>query len=469
MKKIDRRKFLRGSAYSAAMISLSNALKMANAQGDKKNVLFISIDDMSDWAGPFGTSYQTVHTPGIDKLAAMGTTFTRAYCAAPACGPSRTAVMSGVHPLGYSDEGWGPFRNYVGNTKVIPQLFKDAGYNVMGAGKLFHGIYSKDEKVEWQDQNYEAGIWSNYYKMPPDPQIHPNYNFSWGPLYSGNEESMPDRKILRWAKDRLSEQQTDPFFLGVGFYRPHLPWFVPQKYFDMYPLDGIRVPDVPLFDLNDVPAKGRALSLGPDGKGDHANVIAKGEWKKAVQAYLASITFADNCLLELINTFQASPHKDNTIIVLWTDHGWHLGEKLGWRKFKLWERATKVPLLMAGPGIAAGVKNDNIVSLMDVKPTLTDLAMGMTTTSEHGTSLKSVLQNPNIKTDRKAVTSWGDGNDRHVSVRSGRWRYILYSDGSQELYDHSVDPKEHVNLLSKDSAAAKLAGVVSSLRSVVGK
>lgn len=467
---MKRRSFLEVGAKGAAILGLSKAFPEILAQAGNKNILFISIDDMSDWAGPFGTANQKVYTPGIDKLAAMGTTFTKAYCAAPACGPSRTALMTGVHPLGYFDEGWGPFNQYAKPEQAIPKIFLDAGYKVLGTGKLFHGQYDyEDPNIGFKDPSVDPNMWSDYKNLPADPLIkdgHMGSKIVWGPLYSNDEEAMPDRQILRWAQDRLLENHGKPLFLGVGFYRPHLPWFVPQRFFDMYPLEGIKIPDVPFHDLEDVPAPGRSMSLASK---DHQIITGEGNWAKAIQAYLASMSFADDCLLQLLDSLEKGPNKDNTMIVLWTDHGWHLGEKLGWRKFKLWERATKVPLIFAGPGIAKGAKNDSVVSLMDVKPTLTEMALGQTTTSEYGISLRGHLSSPGQNKSRPVVTAWGPANDRHVSVRSDRWRYIQYADGSEELYDHDADPKEHINLLAQESSKALLAGTVSALRAVIGR
>jgi arylsulfatase A-like enzyme len=466
---MKRRRFITDSAQGIAALSLAAQFPELFADPGKTNVLFVSIDDMSDWAGPFGTANQKVFTPGLDKLAAMGTTFTRAYCAAPACGPSRNAVMSGVHPINYSDDGWGHFRQYAGNSVVIPQLFKDAGYKVLGAGKLFHGAFTKDDRAEFENPSVEPAMWNEYKNFPPDPlvaQMEKSAKIKFGPLYSDNEEGMPDRQILRWAQQQISQTHDRPFFLGVGFYRPHLPWFLPQRFFDLYPLDQIRIPDVPIDDLADIPQKGQDLSLKGD---DHRTILSEGNWAKAIQAYLASMTFADDCLLQLLNSLEASPHKDQTLIVLWTDHGWHLGEKLGWRKFKLWERATKVPLIFAGPGVAKGAKNNSVVSLMDVRPTLVDLAFGQTVSSEFGVSLREHLSNPAKPLNRPVVTAWGKPEDRHVTVRTDRWRYILYSDGTEELYDHDADPKEHFNLLATEKSKSLLQDTVRALKAVVGR
>lgn len=377
--------------------------------------------------------------------------------------------MSGVHPLRYSDDGWGHFRQYSGDTPVIPEIFMKEGYSVLGAGKLFHGAYSNDERVEFDNPNVDPAMWTAYKNLPPDTQVASRESrgkISFGPLYSDNEEAIPDRQILRWAQDQLSLNHAKPFFLGVGFFRPHLPFFVPQRFFDMYPLDQIKIPDVPVDDLSDVPAKGQALSLG---NRDHQTITAAGNWAKVIQAYLASLTFADDCVLQLLNTLESSTHRDTTLIVLWSDNGWHLGEKLGWRKFKLWERATKVPLIMAGPGIARGVINSSVVSLMDIKPTLADLALGKIVPSEFGISLREHVSSPGKILNRPVVTAWGTSNDRHVSVRTDRWRYILYSDGTEELYDHDVDPKEHINLLADESSKRLLINPVKALRAVIGR
>lgn len=472
--KINRREFIGTSIGAGVTIALGSSLQqIAQASAKGKNILFISIDDLNDWGGPFGTAYQKVYTPGIDLLSSMGTTFTKAYCGAPACGPSRNSLMTGLHPMNMPDQGWEPFYKYTGRENSIPQIFKDGGYHVMGGGKLFHGHHNhKDPNIPWQDTN-DPGVWDEYFKTPDDPTVFEKVNkdhshFVFGSHYPGNEESMPDRKTLKWAKDKLAANYGKPFFLGVGFYRPHLPWLVPQKYFDMYPLDKIVIPEAPFHDLEDVPEKGKDLSGGSD----HRRMLKDNEWKKAIQGYLASITFADNCLLELLNSLNASKHKDNTLIVLWTDHGWHLGEKLGWRKFKLWERATKVPMIFAGPGVAKNVKNDNVVSLMDIKPTITDMLLDNKKPSQYGESMKALLSNPTRREDRAAVTSVsesGDGSKKAFSVRNARWRYIEYSDGTAELYDHHADAQEHFNLLAKESSKKHLDSIVAMLKSKAGK
>jgi arylsulfatase A-like enzyme len=476
-KSIDRRDFITTTVGAGITIALgANFRQIAEASAKGKNILFVSIDDLNDWGGPFGTAYQKVHTPGIDLLSSMGTTFTKAYCAAPACGPSRNSLMTGVHPLNMPNSGWEPFYTYTSRENSIPKIFKDSGYHVMGGGKLFHGHHNhKDPKIPWEDSTNDPGVWNEYFKTPDDPTIHPKVNgpegnghFVYGAHYPGKEEDMPDRKTLKWAKDKLAANYTKPFFLGVGFYRPHLPWLVPQKYFDLYPLDKIVKPDVPFHDLDDVPEKARDRSGGRD----HKRMLRGDEWKKAIQGYLASITFADNCLYELIQTLNASKYKNDTLIVLWTDHGWHLGEKLGWRKFKLWERATKVPLVFAGPGVAKNVKNENVVSLMDVKPTITDMLLNNKKPAQFGESMKSILSTPSRKEDRSAVTAMSEDSEgklKAYSVRNARWRYIEHSDGTAELYDHDADPKEHINLLARENSRNHLQSIVRMLKSKAGK
>lgn len=476
-KNIDRRDFIGTTIGAGITIALgANFRQIAEASAKGKNILFISIDDLNDWGGPFGTAHQKVYTPGIDLLSSMGTTFTRAYCAAPACGPSRNSLMTGVHPLNMNNKGWEPFYTYAPRENSIPQIFKNGGYHVMGGGKLFHGQHDhRDPNIPWLDKANDPGVWHEYFKTPDDPTVYGKVNapeghghFVFGAHYPGNEEQMPDRKTLKWAKDKLAANYTKPFFLGVGIYRPHLPWLVPKKYFDMYPLDKIVKPEVPFHDLEDVPDKGKDRSGGSD----HKRMLQGNEWRKAIQGYLASVTFADNCLLELIQALNASKYKDNTLIVLWTDHGWHLGEKLGWRKFKLWERAAKVPLIFAGPGVAKGVKNDNVVSLMDIKPTITDMLLDNKKGSQFGESMKSLLATPARREDRSAVTAFSendDGTKKAFSVRNARWRYIEYSDGSAELYDHDTDPKEHFNLLAREKSRDQLKSVVAMLKSKAGR
>jgi arylsulfatase A-like enzyme len=259
---------------------------------------------------------------------------------------------------------------------------------------------------------------------------------------------MGDMKSVAWASKELAKQHDKPFFLACGISKPHLPWYVPQKYFDMYPLENITLPIAKEDDLDDVPPEGKRLALR---SGDHKFVTEHGIWKKGVQGYLASISFADACIGKLLDALETSAYAANTIVVLWSDHGWHLGEKLHWRKFALWEEATRNVFIVSAPGVTkAGTRCDRTVSAMDIYPMLIDLCGLTAKPGLEGVSIMPLLKNPSAKWEHPAITTYERGNH---SVRNERWRYIRYHDGTEELYDHDTDQMEWTNLAGKPQYA----------------
>jgi arylsulfatase A-like enzyme len=267
---------------------------------------------------------------------------------------------------------------------------------------------------------------------------------------------MPDYRTASWAAGFLAHKQDRPFFLAVGFIKPHLPFYAPRKYFYLYPLDKVELPKVLANDLDDVPPAGVRLARP---EGDHKKVVAAGQWKKAVQAYLACVSFADAQVGRVLEALAAGPHAGNTVVVLWGDHGWHLGEKQHWRKFALWEEATRTTFIVTAPGLAgAGRRCGRTVSLMDVYPTLTELCGLKPRPGPEARSLVPLLRDPGREWGHPALTTHGRNNH---AVRSERWRYIRYADGSEELYDHDADPLEWKNLAGDAKYAAvkkELAG-----------
>jgi arylsulfatase A-like enzyme len=399
-------------------------------------VLFIAVDDLNDWVGFLG-GYPDVKTPHLDKLAARGVAFTRAYCSAPACNPSRASLLCGVAPstsgVYHNNQPW---RKAMPDVVTLPRYFMDHGYHVIGSGKIFHGGFP------------DRGSWHDYFKGGGDPKpsdrpvngLPRTAHFDWGPLDAGDER-MGDFKTVDWAIEQLGRKHEKPLFLAVGLHKPHLPWYVPRKYFELYPLDKIQRPIAPADDLDDVPPAGRQMART---KADHLRVVESKNWERAVQGYLASISFADAQIGRLIDALDTSPTADRTIVVLWGDHGWHLGEKQHWRKFALWEEATRAPLVIVAPGVAkTGGRCGRTVSLLDLYPTLVDLCGLPAKTGLDGHSLKPLLADPNAAWDHPAVTTHRRANH---AVRTERYRYIRYHDGSEELYDHDVDPLEHRNL-----------------------
>lgn len=408
---------------------------------ERPNVLFIAIDDLNDWVGILG-GHPQAHTPNLDRLAGRGLAFTNAHTVAPACNPSRTALLTGIHPstsgVYYNGQDW---RSALPDAVTLPQYFMANGYRTIGAGKIFHGDPDPRSWHEYFPSRERNKPDDPYPEEAPLNELFMAMNFDWGPVQV-DDTKMGDAQVVSWAIEQLAKPQTEPFFLATGIYRPHLPWYVPQEYFEPYPLDEIQLPPVVEDDLDDVPDAASAFTSS----WDHSRVVDSGQWKAAVQGYLASIAFADAQLGRLIDAFEASRYADNTIVVLWSDHGWHLGEKEHWRKFTLWERATRTPLVVIAPGLTEpAMRTSKPVSLLDLYPTLVDLA-GLPPREElQGQSLRPLLEDVEANWTRPALTTHGPGNH---SLRSERYRYTRYADGSEELYDHDSDPNEWTNVAS---------------------
>ncbi|MHC4351734.1 MAG: sulfatase-like hydrolase/transferase [Planctomycetota bacterium] len=448
---MNRRDFLRLTAAGAAALSVPNMAFSAGSARNKPNVLFMAIDDLNDWTGCLG-GHPDVKTPNLDKLASRGVLFTNAHCSAPACNPSRASLMTGILP---STSGVyhnpDPWRNSpaLKDAATIPQHFMAHGYSAVGGGKIYHGAFP--DPPSWQSY-----FPSQKQNKPPDPEppnqpingIPKTAHFDWGPV-DVPDRDMGDRKVAAWATEQLKKKHDKPFFLACGFFRPHLPWYVPNKYFDMYPPDKITLPNVNDNDLDDVPELGKKMARP---ERDHAKVVKHKQWRKAVQGYLASITFVDTCVGRVIKALDKSAYADNTIVVLWSDHGWHLGEKLHWRKFSLWEEATHNVLMAVVPGVTkARQRCSRPVTMVDIYPTLIELC-GLTPKKElEGKSLVPLLRNPQARWDRPALTTHGRNNH---SLRGERFRYIRYSDGTEELYDHEKDALEWTNLANDPKYAA---------------
>ena len=422
---------------------------------ERPNILFIPVDDLNHWVGHLGRNAQTI-TPNLDRLAARGVSFSRAYCAAPACNPSRVALLSGRRP-----STTGVYRNADAWESKIPSAetlnvqLKNAGYFTAASGKIYHHGAGRPE--DWD------AVQAKPANLPRAKSLKSGGagKLSYSQL-DGGDEVMPDFHVVNFAIEQLQRAAGDkPFFVACGIFRPHLAWNVPKKYFDMHPLDQIELPPFRADDLDDVPPAGARMA---GAGGDHHNVTADDPeqlWKELVQAYLASITFADAQIGRLLDALDASPHKDNTIIVLWGDHGWSLGEKSHWRKFALWEEPTRAPLIWVAPGVTpAGRSCETPVDFMNVYPTLCDLAGIEMPKHVEGVSLRPLLENPSAEWTRPALTTYGRGNH---AVRLRQWRYIHYADGSEELYDHEGDPLEYTNLASSAEHEKIVAELKSSL------
>lgn len=428
----------------------------------RPNILFIAVDDLNDWIEPLG-GHPQAKTPNLARLARQSVVFTRAYTAAPACNPSRAALMTGVAPyrsgVYHNNQAWRPA---MPEAETLPQAFRSAGYWAGGAGKIYHGVYP--DPPSWDE------YWpSKTVQRKPDPLPDPRPasgipgvgNFDWGALDVDATE-MSDFKVASWVADKLRQPHDQPFFLACGIFRPHLPWHVPENYLARFPAALTRLPTVFGGDLRDVPDAG--VRMARPGR-DHKRVTEHEQWNEAVSAYLASVNFADDMIGRVLDALEESGQAQHTVIVLWGDHGWHLGEKHHWRKFALWEEATRVPLLISAPagtpglpeGTRAGSASARPVNLLDIYPTLLELAGLEPRTGLDGRSLVPLLRNPD-RPWQPTVTTHGRLNH---AVRSEDYRYIRYADGSEELYDHRVDPMEWTNLAGDplyEAAKRELAG-----------
>lgn len=427
------------------------------AAQDKPDVLFIAVDDLNDWTSHLG-GHPQARTPNIDRLVARGMLFTNSHCVAPACNPSRAGLMSGLRPwnTGIYTNG-DPAKDVLKNVLTLNRHFMANGYSVKGGGKIYHGLASEGRDDSWTE-------WKGLFPSAGKQELNLNgldrSHFDWGPIDAKPAE-MGDYKLTDWAIDALHNEPLDkPLFLAVGFVKPHLPWYVPQEYFDRFPLESIQLPTVASDDLKDVPPAGVRMAQP---NGDHQAVMKAGQWKKAVQGYLATISFVDDQVGRLLSGLESSPRAKKTIVVWWTDHGWHLGEKEHWRKFALWEEATRTSLAIAAPGVTKPQQTSSApVDYLSLFPTLCDLCGLKKPEHVTGPSMLPLLKNPEAAWDHVAICSHGKGNH---AVRDKRYRYIRYSNGDEELYDHQVDPYEWTNLAS----SSQLAEVKSHLAGYLPK
>lgn len=444
------------------LVLLALWLPSAHAADSIPNVLFFAVDDMNDWIGCLETTPHAI-TPNIDRLAARGVNFTNAHTAGVFCAPSRAAIFSGQYA---STTGCYSTPNYFVSHPEIDGLqmsFAQRGYTTLGAGKLFHHPEGAIDQRGWtefflrnqvqRESGWPLDSWSS---ETPVPQPFPNsvYNrgqrfkaglfLEWGAVPNDKEEEMADTIRVNWAIKQLAKKHDKPFFLGCGLYAPHFPNYCPQKYFDLYKTSEIKLPPMRDDDLEDLPAKIRKQR--ENRKRLHHEKLAKmGAIQDAIHGYLACISYADAMLGRLIDALDASPYADNTIIVLWSDHGYHHGEKGQWGKHTLWERTSNVPFIWAGPGIAKGVKTDVTVSLIDMYPTFVEMC---DLPSPHqpleGRSLASTLRDPSSATDRNVYLPYMTPGEYAVINRN--WRYIRYGDAGEELYNLREDPNEWKNL-----------------------
>ncbi|QCX02295.1 sulfatase [Aggregatimonas sangjinii] len=413
----------------------------ASTEKTKPNILLIAVDDLNDWVGVLG-GHPQAQTPNIDQLASRGMLFSNAHCQAPVCNPSRASLMTSLYPSTSGIYFLNPDISespVASQTTVMPKRYQQEGYQVFGAGKLFHNAKGLNER---HVPNY-AGQFGGFGPVPEqkisDYPGHPLWD--WG-VYPERDELMPDYKIASWAEKELMKEREQPFWMGVGFYRPHVPQFVPQKWFDMYPLETLQLPRIIEGDLNDIPSYGKDVTRLRHVSPSHEWVVENKEWKALVQSYLACVSFVDEQVGRVLEALDNGDYGENTYIVFFSDHGFHIGEKERHAKRSLWEDGTRVPFIIAGPGIKKGKVCTKPVQLLDLYPTLLELSNLSADTKHEGNSLVSLLQNPNNNWPYYARTNFGPGN---YAIISEQYRFIQYNDGSEEFYDHRSDPNEWNN------------------------
>jgi arylsulfatase A-like enzyme len=483
-----------------ACVLFSKALFLHAAA--KPNILFIGIDDLNDWLGCLDGHAQ-VKTPNIDRLADRGVLFTNAHCTAPACNPSRAALFGGKMPFntGIWSNSSPRLLEHRARIVLLPAAFSRAGYVTLGTGKLLHSggkanrvLFDESfnpeqrwspltrDEVRYTDEELpskgtddprhvvnvpgEAPIVLPLNRMPSDrnPTAGDGESFDWGP-FDVQDSEMGDGQITDWAIGHVKKGFDRSFFLAVGYYRPHIPLWAPRRYFDLYPEETVKLPPLKDDDLDDLSEVAKRWAVEPVTAGTHATVIRHGQWHAAVAAYLACVSFVDHQVGRLLDALDASPYAHNTLVVLWSDHGWHLGEKQHWGKWTGWERSTRVPMVIVPPKsqaadyAKAGSRCSQPVGLIDLYPTLAELCGVMPPEGLDGHSLVPLLRTPSLSTGRAVITTFDPGN---VALRTDRWRYIRYADGSEELYDHRSDPNEWNNL-AKDPHHARRIGELRRL------
>lgn len=449
------------------------------------NVLFIAIDDLNDWVGALEGHHQAI-TPNMDRLFQRGILFTNAHCSQAVSAASRNSLLSGLHPAttGWYDSTTEMEKSYdqiMQGNYMIPEYFKRNGYKTYCSGKIFNGGESDypDKTADFWDA-YSPHFWEDmephikesgygyrgymFYPFPKDGgqlvqtygtdtinnhyrKTQRFYSLCGGPL---SEQEIPakgmyDEQIAEWAVNKLSEKHDDPFFMAVGFLRPHVPYTAPQKYFDLYDKENIKMPEVPEDEMNDIPLMGKAIAFGFTPQGCWYDINRREQnYKEIVHAYLACVSFVDDQIGKVVNALEASGEMDNTVIVLWSDNGQHLGEKHHFRKQALWEEATHIPLFFKAAGKGkSNAKVSTPVSLLDIYPTLVELCGLPANDKNQGNSLVPLINDPACEWDKPVLSVW---KYKNFAVRSEDWRYIQYRDGSEELYNHVSDPGEHINL-----------------------
>ncbi len=417
------------------------------------NVLFLVADDMNSWLLEDPNRYPgKVLTPNLHRFAQSGVNFIHAYTAAPVCSPSRTAFFSGVAPWKsghYHNTPGAGSSELLNNALSLAGLFKKAGYTTTAYGKITHG---------WdQRNNWDLKVGHKRDPAPPGAPLTPvgRGEQDWGPIHL-TEAEMNDSRNADAAISRLQESHDRPFFIAFGTFNPHMPWYVPQKYFDMFPLEEVAPPAFLEDDLDDVAARGRALT---ESKGKFVDaVLDHGLHREAVRGYLATTSYADAQIGRVLDALEESPHRDNTVVVFLSDHGFHLAEKHHWQKATLWEEATHCLLMFRVPGVTPqGVVSKRFVSLLDIYPTLAELCGLDPPEYLDGRSLVPLLRIPGAEWESTAITGLTSKAGPwlpYISLRNETGRYIRYGEDQEEFYDTAEDPHEWTNKIDDPQYAS---------------
>ena len=425
------------------VLCLAVCVSTIQANGaDRPSVLFLNIDDWNDWNSVLNGHPQAV-TPNLERFAARSVTFTRAICSSPVCFPSRTSIFTGLHPARTgaksNSNGGRPWRSYVPDATTLPRHFSAQGWTSVGIGKNFHN----GDQAEFDEYIRRAKepkpIRSTYRNLNPSGR--------WGVAAAPTAE-MPDYISVSRGIQALKSHE-DGLFLALGIYRPHVPWVVPQEYFDRHPLESLIMPEHREDDLDDLPERFKTMAHNPAkfGPGYHQGLVAKGYDREKVQAYLACVSFTDEQVGRILDAWYASPHAENGYVILWSDHGYQLSEKEGWSKMKPWYDSARVNLMIAGPGLAKGVFCAKAVSLLDLYPTLVELLkLPAPPQSLDGNSLVPLLKNPKADWDKPVLMSSEADGIRYDVVLANDHRMTRFATGETELYDLAIDPHEFTNL-----------------------
>lgn len=439
------------------------------AEKSRPNVLFISVDDMNNDLGCYG--HPLVKSPNIDKLAKVGTRFDRAYCQFPLCSPSRTSIMTGLRPdTTQVYDLQKHFRNVIPDTVTLSQLFKNNGYYAARVGKIYHygnpgqiGTDGLDDPASWDHKVNPLGRDKAEEKLltnhTPKRGLGSSLSFMRA---EGTDEEQTDGMVATEIIKMMETNKDKPFFLAAGFYRPHCPYVAPKKYFDLYPIEKVTMPKGSFDYIQSVPQPALASTKPWPWFG-----VTEQESREALQAYWATISFVDVQVGRLLEALERLKLADNTVVVFWSDHGYHVGDHGLWKKQSLFEKSARVPLIIAAPGQQAkGTVSGRPVELVDIYPTLADLC-GLTPPQNlAGKSVRPLLDNPEAAWTKPAFTQvWRGGFPGH-SVRTERYRYTEWDGGEKgsQLYDYSKDPEEKQNLVGDPAYAHTVAELKSFIR-----